>query len=197
MHDTARCLGYPSDSSRSARERARETTCGRHLRRGRSGAAGLDTASSGLCGLSPRPCGLPLRECGSPLSHLAGVGQCPLAISHGCLVGLLVGVLDRLPVSPLPSTSACSGTGSGWHGCGWIADSAVYSEGLVPVAPAFARACSAGPSPCGGSPASRGLAGLGDTGLSAACQLAGTTADALSAKSAVSPSRDPWGPGQV
>ncbi len=33
MHDTARCLGYPSDSTRAARERARETTCGRPLRR--------------------------------------------------------------------------------------------------------------------------------------------------------------------
>ncbi len=33
MHDTARCLGYPSDSTRAARERARETTCVRHLRR--------------------------------------------------------------------------------------------------------------------------------------------------------------------
>jgi hypothetical protein len=30
MHDTARCLGYPSDSSRAAREWARETSCGRH-----------------------------------------------------------------------------------------------------------------------------------------------------------------------
>ncbi len=29
MHDTARCLGYPSDSTRAAREWARETTCGR------------------------------------------------------------------------------------------------------------------------------------------------------------------------
>ena len=28
MHDTARCLGYPSDSTRAARERAREATCG-------------------------------------------------------------------------------------------------------------------------------------------------------------------------
>jgi hypothetical protein len=93
------------------------------------------------------PCDLPLRPCGSPLSHLAGVGQCPLANGHGCLVGLLVGVLDRRPVSPLPSTSACSGAGSGWHGCGWIADSAVYFAGLVPVAPARARACSAGPPP--------------------------------------------------
>jgi hypothetical protein len=90
--------------------------------------------------LSPRPCG-------STLSHLAGVGQCPLAIGHGRLVGLLAGVPDRRPVSPLSSTSACSGAGSGWHGCGWIADSAVNSEGLVPVALAFARACSAGPSP--------------------------------------------------
>jgi hypothetical protein len=33
MHDTARCLGYPSDSSRAARECARETSCGRHPRR--------------------------------------------------------------------------------------------------------------------------------------------------------------------
>ncbi len=46
------------------------------------------------------------------------------------------------------------------------------SEGLAPVVPAFARARSAGPSPCGGSPASRGFASLGDTGLSAACQPA-------------------------
>ncbi len=123
-------------------------------------ATGLCGYSPGLCGLAlrpcglplssnlavwltsltcqwpaPRPCGLPLRPCGSPLSHLAGVGQCPPAIGHGCLVGLLVGVLDRRPVSPLPSTSACSGAGSGWHGCGWIADSAVYSEGLAPVVP--------------------------------------------------------------
>jgi hypothetical protein len=30
MHDTARCLGYPSDSSRAAREWAQETSCGRH-----------------------------------------------------------------------------------------------------------------------------------------------------------------------
>jgi hypothetical protein len=226
------CLGYPSDSSRAARELAQETSCGRQRagpgRRGRAGffllcprhwpvlpfsrpvrsrpstvwassrfdprqcgfalpLAGLCEYYLGLCGLAPRPCGLPLHPCGSPLSHMAGVGQCPLAIGHGCLVGLLASVLDRRPVSPLPSTSACSEAGSGWHGCRWIIDSVVYSEGLAPVVPAFARACSAGPSPCCGSPASRGFAGLGDTGLSAACQLAGTTADALSAKLAVSP----------
>jgi hypothetical protein len=32
MNDTARCLGYPADSSRAARERAREATSGRDLR---------------------------------------------------------------------------------------------------------------------------------------------------------------------
>ncbi len=124
---------------------------------GLSGAAGLFATISGPCGSSPRPCASTLCPCGSSsrpcgstlrprgltLSHLAGVGQCPLAIGHGRLVGLLAGVPVRRPVSPLSSTSACSGAGSGWHGCGWIADSAVNSEGLAPVALAFARACSA------------------------------------------------------
>jgi hypothetical protein len=191
MHDTARCLGYPSDSSRAARERARETSweacaaspfarvacsflrpspvwltsltwpdraastlaCAASLlaRVAYLFASTLACAASLLARaaylfarvahLAPRPCGLPLRSCGSPLSHLAGVGQRLLAISHGCLVGLLVGVLDRRPVSPLPSTSACSGAGSGWHGCGCIADSAVYSTGLL-VGPARVLASS-------------------------------------------------------
>ncbi len=39
------------------------------------------------------------------LSHLASVGKCPLAIGHGCLVGLLADVLDRqLGSSAGPST---------------------------------------------------------------------------------------------
>ncbi len=33
MHETARCFGYRSDSTRAARERAREATCGHRLRR--------------------------------------------------------------------------------------------------------------------------------------------------------------------
>ncbi len=79
------------------------------------------------------PVGVPPRV-GSPtapctLSHLAGVGQCPPAISHGCLVGLLAGVLDRRPVSPLSSSPACSGAGSGWHCLMQIADSTVYLGG--------------------------------------------------------------------
>ena len=38
------------------------------------------------------------------LSHLAGVGQCPLAIGHGCLVGLLVGVPPRVGSPTAPCT---------------------------------------------------------------------------------------------
>ncbi len=142
MHDTARFLGYPSDSSRAARERAREATCGRHLRWTGQGQPGwapppLVIAASPLLPLplwlNSSPVGATLRPSpqwlsSSPLTHLAGVGQCSLAIGHGCLVGLLAGVLDRRPVSPLPSTTARSGAGSGWHGRGKIVDSTVYPE---------------------------------------------------------------------
>jgi hypothetical protein len=155
MHDTARCLGYPSYSTRAARERAREATCGLPPARDWSGAAGLSPAACGHCGsvpsptlplrlnsspewlnpstlapvaqlfapaaqlfarvaqpIDPRPCGSTPRPCGSALHssplwlnsspvwlaspHLAGVGQCPLAIGHGCLVGLLVGAIWEL-----------------------------------------------------------------------------------------------------
>ncbi len=65
-------------------------TCAGLVRRGRAGYRLLWPLR-----LRSSPGGSPLRPCGSPLSHLAGVGQCPLAIGHGCLVGLLVGVLDR------------------------------------------------------------------------------------------------------
>jgi hypothetical protein len=138
MHDTARCLGYPSDSSRAARERARETSCWRHPCRAGQARPGRTLPPSALahgqCGFSTGQCGLAHCACGLPLStlparvaclhHLAGVGHCSLAIGHGCTVGLPLGVLDRQPVSPLPSTSACSGAGSGWHGCWWISFSA-------------------------------------------------------------------------
>jgi hypothetical protein len=87
MHDTARCLGYPSDSTCAARERAREATCGHHPRwtglaqPGRAAptpaiatTTPLPLASSSparpdssLRGSAPRPCGsthhLP-RSCG-------------------------------------------------------------------------------------------------------------------------------------
>ncbi len=107
--------------------------------------------------------------------------------------------VDSRSVSPLPSTSACSGAGSGWHGCqcGWIAVGAVYSEGLAPWRRPLLVRVQLGRHWCGRSPASRSFAGLGDTGLSAACQPAGITANAHLANLAVSPNRVPWGPGQV
>jgi hypothetical protein len=49
--------------------------------------------------LNPRPCG----------STLAGVGQCPTAIGHGCPAGLRAGVPDRRPVSPLSSSLGAVG----------------------------------------------------------------------------------------
>jgi hypothetical protein len=105
------------------------------------------------------------------LSPLAGVGHCPLAIGHGLSAGLLVGVLDRGPVSPLSSPRACSGAGPGWHGCGWIAVSVVLSEGPAPWRWAPLVRCPLGRHRGGGSPAARGCAGHWDTGLGATSQL--------------------------
>ncbi len=78
------------------------------------GAAGPGLPHSGFCNLSLNPAALPLapvaqlfaawlafRPCGSTL---AGVGQCPLAIGHGCLVGLPVGVPPRVGSPTAPCT---------------------------------------------------------------------------------------------
>ena len=84
-------------------------------RRGRPGPISTDLASR-PCGssltlapvaqvsrsplwLNPRPCG----------STLAGVGQCPTAIGHGCPAGLRAGVPDRRSVSPLSSSLGAVG----------------------------------------------------------------------------------------
>jgi hypothetical protein len=97
--------------------------------------------------VDPRPCGSTLRcvaphprgstprcdasrPCGSTL---AGVWHRPLAIGHGCPVGLRAGVPDRRPVSPLSSSPACSGAGSGWHCRAWIADCTVHLGGPATV----------------------------------------------------------------
>ena len=102
------------------------------------GAAGPGHTHSGFSNLASTLAALPLAPVAqlfavllALLSHLAGVGKCPLAIGHGCLVGLLAGVLDRRPVSPLSSTLACSGAGSGWHGRRQIADSTMFLGGLA------------------------------------------------------------------
>jgi hypothetical protein len=146
------------------------------------------------CGVPPGPCGFALLLSArvACLSHLVGVWHCSLAIGHGPSAGLLVGVLDSRPVSPLSSSRACSGAGSGWHCCGWIAVSAVpLLEGLAPWRRALARALfrriasGARPRLSWGRPTERGLpAGQLHCG-SAFGQVA------------VSPNRAPGAPGQV
>jgi hypothetical protein len=82
------------------------------------------------------------------LSPLAGIGHCPLAIGHGPSAGLLVGVLDCGPVSPLSSPRACSGSGASWLARLRVdrrQRRSVGGSGAVALGPACAL--SAGPSP--------------------------------------------------
>jgi hypothetical protein len=61
MHGTARCFGYPSDSTRTARERAREATCGHRLRWPGPVRPGQASFSSESCRNDPSTCGPTLR----------------------------------------------------------------------------------------------------------------------------------------
>ena len=149
-------------------------------RRGSGGVgllAGTDSAGPGQCGrpglhllrviLSPLRLKPASRPCGSTL---AGVGQCPLAIGHGCPAGLRTGVPDRRPVSPLSSSLGAVGraragaAGRGSPSAPCLSGARRRSE------PALSCARIAGPSQCGGSPAPRGCASLGVAGLSPANQ---------------------------
>jgi hypothetical protein len=205
MHETARCFGYPSDSTRTARELARKATRGHRRRRPgpvRPGPGLLHTPSqaastrprgSTLRCDAHRPCGsTPRRDASRPCgSSLAGVGHRALAIGHGCPVGLRAGVPDRRPVSPLSSPSGAVGraragaAGRGSPTAPCITGARRQSE------PALSCAQVAGPSHCGGPPAPRGCASLGVTGLSAATQVLqlGTTVVSPSAKLASCPGR--------
>jgi hypothetical protein len=77
--------------------------------------------------------------------------------------------------------------------------SGVYSEGLAPWCRPLLVRCPLGPGrhSGGGSPAARGFADHGDTGLSAACQPVGITADTHLAKWQSARTGPPGGPGQV
>ena len=67
MHDTACCLGYPSDSTRAARERAPGDNQREPPGSGRPGGGGLDATFSVLCGTSTRTGGSPL----APVAQLS------------------------------------------------------------------------------------------------------------------------------
>jgi hypothetical protein len=89
VHDTARCLGYPSDSSRAARECARETSGGHHPRRAGQVRQGLilpPLPSLLACAASLLACVASLFACVACLSLLAGVWHCSLATTRlpGC-----------------------------------------------------------------------------------------------------------------
>jgi hypothetical protein len=139
MHETARCFGYPSDSTRAARERAREATCEHCLRRfgpvrpGRASSTTQVTPRrpkplwlfSSLRRLSPLWLNSSLRHLSPPWLNSSLLRLSPLWLNSGRRRALptsqwpwvssraAAGVLDRRPVSPLSSTSACSGAGSG------------------------------------------------------------------------------------
>jgi hypothetical protein len=149
------------------------------------------------CAASLLTCAASLLARVACLSLRVGVGQCSLAIGHGSTAGLIVGVLDRRLVSPLPSSRACSGAGSGWHGCGWITVSAVLSKGLAQWRRPLLVCCLLSRHRGGGLLAARGLAGHGDTGLSAACQLVSITAGAHLVKWQSARTGPPWAAGQV
>jgi hypothetical protein len=191
---------------RAARECARESSCRRagQARPGRILPLCLRSWSVRLVPVTLHaPSQYSASVSGGPTSSMlspsVGVGHSPLAVGLGPSAGLLVGVPDRRPVSPLSSPRACSGAGPGWHGCGWIAVSAALSEGPAPWRWSLFGRC---PSPVGrrrgdGSPAARGCAGHGDTGPSAACQLVRASLRVCIWSNGSQPEPGLWPPGQV
>ena len=231
MHDTACCLGYPSDSMGAARERSPGGNLHRLLSPLWLSSPPLWLSSPPLW-LSPPPLWLsspplwlnslssgrrrqsatshgPWAVClgrslprqikpgpsvaaatigvqreaglgwqglrvatGAPcsLSHLAGAGGQPTAIGHGRSVGAARGrARSNRASEPSPPSRARSGDAvPGWHGSRVDLPTRRVHGGPGPWhRPSLVRV-QLGRRRCGGSPASRGLAGLGVTGLSAA-----------------------------
>ncbi len=160
MHETARCFGYPSDSTRAARERAREATCGHCLRwsgQAQSGRASLNQASASTPSpLRPRlsplwlnssPRGLPLAPVAQlwpstklqhPRPHPCGLASRPCGSTLrrvACLSPLWLnsGRRRAVPTSHWPWVSSRAARRR--TATGWIADSAVY-----PLSPGRRRA---------------------------------------------------------
>ena len=155
MHETARCFGYPSDSTRAAREPGVGQLAGTASNGpGRYGRPGPPSPPSHFLALRPKPAS---RPCGSTL---AGAGRRPLATGPWCPAGLRTGVPDRRPVSPLPSSLGAVGRARAGAAGRGSPPAPCLSGARRRSEPALSCARIAGPSQCGGSPAPRGCAGL-------------------------------------
>jgi hypothetical protein len=122
MHDIARCLGYPSDSSRAAREWARETSCGRHPRRaGQARPVGYSPSAIG-----PGPCGW----CRWRRTHQASTRLwcAALLASHSYLLQSASGIAHQpLALGRLPGCSSACRIAAPYRHCrpcwcavGWV-----------------------------------------------------------------------------
>ena len=180
MHETARCIGYPSDSTRAAREQGRGATCGhRPCRPGPARPAWppyppiLPLASVAQVLRSPLWLKSHARPCGSILAPVAllwpasGSAQLPLVmgVQPGCvLVCRIAGPYRHCR----PRWAQWGGLGPGLP----YVDRRLhrFSGARRQSEPALSCARMAGTSQCGGPSAPRGCASLGVTGLCAATQ---------------------------
>ena len=126
MHDTARCLGYPLDSTRAARERARAATCGLPPAWVWSGAAGSGHNLSCYCILALASAAqllarvarlftidaLILARDAQPVTYCARVAQLLASVASSSLTP---GLRRAVPTSHWPwvsSWAACRRAGS-------------------------------------------------------------------------------------
>ena len=128
---------------------------------------------------------LPARHVFSLTWPASAVSHLPMAMD--VQPGTLAGVPDQTRPHRRCRCHRRAAGGRSWAGTdhGWYSRRVVILEGLVPWHWPSPVRDQLGRRRCGGSPATRGLAGIGDTGLSVARLRAGTTVDAVSAVLAV------------
>ena len=166
----------------------RSVRCPRYRARSNQAPASLPSPSacSGRRDWAGGDCGwLPARHVLSLTWPASAVSHLPMAMDVQS--GLLAVVSDQTRPQRRCRCHRRAAGGRSWAGTdhGWYSRRVVILEGLVPWHwPSLVRV-QLGRRRSGGSPASRGFAGLGDTGLSAARLRAGTTVDAVSAVPAV------------
>jgi hypothetical protein len=170
----------------------RSVRCPRYRARSNQAPASLPSPSacSGRRDWAGGDCGwLPARRVLSLTWPASAVSHLPMAMDVQS--GLLAAVSDQTRPQRRCRCHRRAAGGRSWAGTdhGWYSRRVVILEGPVQWHwPSHVRD-QLGRRRSGGSPATRGLAGLGDTGLSAARLRAGTTGEALSALPAVCPSR--------